>query len=100
MALEKVDAVIVGAGAAGSVFAAVLARAGKKVVLLEQGPDWKLTDLISSDIWGRRLKGAGPSILYEGKDAVGRTGDLGWGTGAPRCITPRTSRASCPTTSP
>src|SRR6202020_2869785 len=57
MALEKVDAVIVGAGAAGSVFAAVLARAGKKVVLLEQGPDWKLTDLISSDIWGRRLKG-------------------------------------------
>src|SRR3984957_2446422 len=80
MALEKVDAVIVGAGAAGSVFAAVLARAGKKVVLLEQGPDWKLTDLISSDIWGRRLKGAGPTILYEGKDAAGRTGDLGWGT--------------------
>jgi choline dehydrogenase-like flavoprotein len=73
--------VIVGAGAAGSVFAAVLTRAGKKVVLLEQGPDWKLTDLISSDIWGRRLKGAGPTILYEGKDAVGRTGDLGWGTG-------------------
>ncbi len=81
MALEKVDAVIVGAGAAGSVFAAVLTRAGKKVVLLEQGPDWKLTDLISSDIWGRRLKGAGPTILYEGKDAVGRTGDHGWGTG-------------------
>ena len=81
MALEKVDAVIVGAGAAGSVFAAVLARAGKKVVLLEQGPDWKLTDLISSDIWGRRLKGAGPTILYEGKDPAGRTGDLGWGTG-------------------
>ena len=81
MALEKVDAVIVGAGAAGSVFAAVLARAGKKVVLLEQGPDWKLTDLISSDIWGRRLKGAGPTILYQGKDAVGRTGDHGWGTG-------------------
>jgi choline dehydrogenase-like flavoprotein len=81
MALEKVNAVIVGAGAAGSVFAAVLARAGKKVVLLEQGPDWKLTDLISSDIWGRRLKGAGPTILYEGKDPAGRTGDLGWGTG-------------------
>jgi choline dehydrogenase-like flavoprotein len=81
MALEKVDAVIVGAGAAGSVFAAVLARAGKKVVLLEQGPDWKLTDLISSDIWSRRLKGAGPTILYEGKDAVGRTADHGWGTG-------------------
>ena len=57
--LEKVDAVIVGAGAAGAVFAAVLTRAGKKVVLLEQGPDWQLSDLISSDIWGRRLKGGG-----------------------------------------
>ena len=61
--------------------AAVLARAGKKVVLLEQGPDWQLTDLICSDIWGRRLKGAGPAILYEGKHPVGRTGDHGWGTG-------------------
>ncbi len=78
---EKVDAVIIGAGASGGVFAAVLARAGKKVVLLEQGPDWKLSDLISSDIWSRRLKGSGPAILYEGKHAVGRTGDMGWGTG-------------------
>ena len=42
-ALEKADAVIVGAGAAGAVFAAVLTRAGKNVVLLEQGPDWQLS---------------------------------------------------------
>ena len=56
---EKVDVVIVGAGASGSVFAAVLAKAGKKVVLLESGPDWKQTDLISSDFWGRRIKTAG-----------------------------------------
>ncbi|MEA2946208.1 MAG: hypothetical protein QOI40_1538, partial [Alphaproteobacteria bacterium] len=79
--LEKVDVVIVGAGAAGAVFAAVLTRAGKKVVLLEQGPDWQLSDLISSDIWSRRLKGSGPAILYEGRHPVGRTSDHGWGTG-------------------
>src|SRR5436190_1591365 len=80
-ALEKVDAVIVGAGAAGAVFAAVLARAGKKVVVMEQGPDWQLSDLISSDIWARRLRGSGAPILYEGRHPVGRTGDHGWGTG-------------------
>ena len=80
-AFEKADAVIVGAGAAGAVFAAVLARAGKNVVVLEQGPDWQLSDLISSDIWARRLRGSGPAILYEGRHPVGRTADHGWGTG-------------------
>ena len=35
MANEKVDVVIVGAGASGAAFASVLAKAGKKVVLLE-----------------------------------------------------------------
>ncbi|MGC1094733.1 MAG: NAD(P)-binding protein, partial [Pseudolabrys sp.] len=44
--LEKVDAVIVGAGASGSLFASVLSKAGKKVVLLESGPDWQSSDLI------------------------------------------------------
>src|SRR5258707_5727676 len=63
MANEKVDVVIVGAGASGSVFAAVLAKAGKKVVVLEQGPDWQLSDLISSDFLGRRIKAAIRPIL-------------------------------------
>ena len=66
MANEKVDVVIVGAGASGSVFAAVLTKAGKKVVILEQGPDWQLADLVSSDFWGRRIKPASGPFLLEG----------------------------------
>jgi choline dehydrogenase-like flavoprotein len=78
---EKVDVVIVGAGASGSVYAAVLARAGKKVVLLESGPDWQLTDLISSEIWGRRIKPAGAPILLEGKNPMTYAAQGGWGVG-------------------
>jgi choline dehydrogenase-like flavoprotein len=65
---EKVDVVVVGSGASGSTYAAALAKAGKKVVVLDNGPDWKLTDLISSDIWGRRIKPAGGPILLGGKN--------------------------------
>ena len=67
---EKIDVVVVGAGASGSVYAAVMAKQGKKVVVLEQGPDWQLSDLISSDIWGRRVKPAGGPFLLEGKHPV------------------------------
>src|SRR6516162_7581163 len=81
MANEKVDVVIVGAGASGSVYAAVLAKAGKKVVLLEAGPDWQLSDLISSDFWGRRIKPAGPPFLLEGKNPFGYVYQAGWGVG-------------------
>ena len=79
--LEKADVVIVGAGASGSVYAAVLAKAGKKVVVLEQGPDWKLSDLISSDFWGRRIKAAGAPFLLEGRNAFGFGFQSGWGVG-------------------
>jgi len=81
MAFEKVDAVVVGAGAAGAVFAAMLTRAGKKVVVLEQGRDWQLADLVSSDIWGRRLKASNPGTILEGRDPVGKASDHGRGTG-------------------
>ena len=77
---EKVDVVIVGAGASGSLYAAVLAKAGKKVVMLEQGPDWKLSDMVSNEIWGRRLKGGAPVIL-EGRDKMGYGYNSGWGSG-------------------
>ena len=79
--LEPVDVVIVGAGASGSVFASVLAKAGKKVVLLDNGPDWQLHDLISSEIWGRRLKPAGAPVLLAGKHPFGYTAQAGWGVG-------------------
>jgi choline dehydrogenase-like flavoprotein len=81
MTNEKVDVVIVGAGASGSVYASVMAKAGKKVVLLEQGPDWELSDLISSEIWGRRVKPAGPPFVLEGKNPMGYVAQAGWGAG-------------------
>src|ERR1700739_3749150 len=81
MSNEKVDVVIVGAGASGSVFANVLAKAGKKVVLLDNGPDWQLTDLISSDIWGRRIKPAGGPFILEGRHPVSYGAQAGWGAG-------------------
>src|SRR5262249_5599707 len=81
MANEKGDAVIVGAGSSGSAVAAGLAKAGKKVVLLEAGPDWKLEDLISSDFWGRRIKPAGAPFLLEGKNPFGYAFQSGWGVG-------------------
>ena len=81
MTNEKVDVVIVGAGASGSVYASVLAKAGKKVVVIESGPDWELSDLISSEIWGRRVKPAGGPILLEGKNPMGYANQAGWGVG-------------------
>ncbi|MCC6778025.1 MAG: GMC family oxidoreductase [Hyphomicrobiales bacterium] len=81
MANEKVDVVIVGAGASGSVFAAVLAKAGKTVVVMEQGPDWQSGDLISSEIWGRRIRPAGSPFLLEGKNPFGFAAQAGWGVG-------------------
>ena len=81
MTNEKVDVVIVGAGASGTLYASVLAKAGKKVVLLESGPDWRLSDLISSDFWGRRVKPAGIPFLLEGKNPYGYAYQAGWGVG-------------------
>lgn len=62
MATAETDVVIVGAGAAGSVFAALLAEAGKRVHILESGPDRKLDDLYSSQLWARKLKWAEPHV--------------------------------------
>ncbi|MCC7256972.1 MAG: GMC family oxidoreductase [Gammaproteobacteria bacterium] len=70
MARDHAQVVIVGAGAAGSVFAAVLAEAGRDVRVLESGPPRRLSDLYSSQIWGRRLKWAEPHVAEATRDSV------------------------------
>ncbi len=49
MATETTDAVIVGAGAAGGILAAELAKAGMQVIALERGPRLKTSDFNARD---------------------------------------------------
>src|SRR5262245_12885628 len=81
LANEKVDAVIVGAGAMGSILALALAKAGKKVVVLEVGPDWRLQDLVSSQIWARRIKWGTEPPVKGGANPGSHNFNEGWGTG-------------------
>jgi len=67
---HKVDAVIAGSGAAGSLVAAKLAQAGKKVIVLEAGPKRGTQDMVSSQIWARRLKGPAASTESVGRDPL------------------------------
>lgn len=66
----RTEVAIVGAGAAGSVYAALLAEAGKSVTVLEGGPPWQLGDLYSSQTWGRRLKWAVPHAEEATRDSL------------------------------
>ncbi len=78
---DRVDAVIVGSGAAGSLMAARLAEAGKRVLILEAGPARGTQDLVSNGLWGRRLKWGGAPVTETGKQPVGHNFNTGWGTG-------------------
>jgi len=80
-ALEPVDVVIVGAGICGTMLAAKLGAGGKKIVVLEQGPERAPADLISSQLWSRRLKWSGPPVETAGSDPTGYRFNTGWGVG-------------------
>lgn len=78
---DKVDLLVVGSGAAGSVFAAEASAAGKQVVLLEAGPARTPDDLVSSQLWARRQKWGGAHVEEDGNHRVGHNFNAGWGTG-------------------
>ena len=78
---EKVDAVIVGAGASGSLFAVSAVEGRQEGRVAGVRPDWHSSDLISSDFWGRRVKPAGIPFLLEGKNPYGFAYQAGWGVG-------------------
>lgn len=78
---DRVDVVIVGSGAAGSVFAAKLAEGGKRVKVLEAGPAWTERDLYSSPMWARRLRGASPRVDEKGEHHIYARLNSGRGVG-------------------
>lgn len=81
MADDHTEVVIVGAGAAGNLYAAILSAAGKSVRVLDPGPAWKTEDLASSLIWSRRLRWGGPAVESTGAHPFGVGFNSGWGIG-------------------
>ncbi len=78
---DEADVVIIGAGAAGALIASRLATGGRSVAVLDAGPAWDGGDLVSSQIWSRRLRWGGPPIASGGAQPIGFGFNAGWGFG-------------------
>lgn len=81
MGNPPVDVAIVGAGAAGTLLAAKLAEGGKSVAVFDAGPPWGMADLVSSQLWSRRLRWGGPFVPTGGANPIGFGFNTGWGFG-------------------
>jgi choline dehydrogenase-like flavoprotein len=75
------DAIVVGSGATGSAMAAYLAEAGKRVLILEAGPELPNGKLVSSTLYARRLKWNGTPVIEEGTNPVSHVFNSGYGVG-------------------
>ncbi len=75
------DVIIVGAGAAGGVYADRLSRAGKQILVLEAGPNKSQADMLSSSVWARRHKWGGAPVLVDGPNPIAHNVSTGSGLG-------------------
>jgi choline dehydrogenase-like flavoprotein len=78
---DAYDVVVVGSGAAGSAMAAYLAEGGKRVLILEAGPELPNGKLVSSTLYARRLKWNGTPVIEEGTNPVSHVFNSGYGVG-------------------
>ena len=62
---EKVDAVIVGSGAAGAIVAKQLAEAGLRIVVLEKGREWTRKDVVHDELRGDQRQTRFPASEYQ-----------------------------------
>src|ERR1035438_5925800 len=94
MALKRVNAVIVGAGAGGGVVAKELATAGLSVVLLERGLWYSAADCRKDDLYNQRTQALGarfgpdeerdPRVLVDerGRELLVSPSDAGYSNNA------------------